>query len=99
LDLDPINIHAGIIKASLLLESSRIEEAITSFRQVSLLSRDIAIYDGLVHAYLLLNQTKEAFNLASTLFKSAPVPRTMVLLGLVVNHLPGKQSEVSLKTS
>ena len=77
LEIDPNSVYAYLTKGNIYLESGQIEDAIGVFRHASLLSRDISIYDGLVHSYLIINQTKEAFNLASTLFKSAPVPRTM----------------------
>ena len=81
------------ILGAVLLEQQHVSDAISHFRKAIFLSHDLNAYEGLAHCYLLQNQTKEAFELSSRLFRKYPVPRTMSLMATVVSYMQGRQDE------
>jgi hypothetical protein len=70
------------------------EDAILAFRRALSLSHELTAYEGLIHAYLQNNHAKQAFFVAKPLFENKPVARTMTLLAVATQHLPGKLNEV-----
>ena len=105
--MDPNSSASYLLTAQLLQQSSSSGEGgkrdgisdkspIQFYRKALALEQSLEGYEGLVQAYLSQGLVKEAFSVAGDVFKRAPVPRTMTLMALVIQHLPGRQDEVSL---
>ncbi|KAI9021118.1 hypothetical protein DFJ74DRAFT_707086 [Hyaloraphidium curvatum] len=91
LQLDRRNVEAHCLKGFLALQKGRPNDAVTSFREVYFISKELPVYQGLMESYLALDRYKEALAITSEAAAMMPRhPRAKTLLGVVLSHHPGQ---------